>query len=119
MVEQVSTKGIEDTTFLRKEVSEQLIAIEDFLPVQINVWSSYVLRQGSHVSDFHLLRIIDEEPEGLKTLTSDEVELVNFDPEHLSRMRVMYKLNVLASARVVCNIMGVQVRGRTHRELYF
>jgi hypothetical protein len=31
---------------------------------------------------------------------------------------VMYKLNVLASARVVCNIMGVQVRGRTHRELY-
>jgi hypothetical protein len=31
---------------------------------------------------------------------------------------LMYKLNVLASARVVCNIMGVQVRGRTHRELY-
>jgi hypothetical protein len=31
---------------------------------------------------------------------------------------MMYKLNVLASARVVCNIMGVQVRGRTHRELY-
>jgi hypothetical protein len=29
---------------------------------------------------------------------------------------LMYKLNVLASARVVCNIMGVQVRGRSHRE---
>jgi hypothetical protein len=33
--------------------------------------------------------------------------------------KVMYKLNVLASARVVCNIMVLQVRGRTHRELYF
>jgi hypothetical protein len=32
---------------------------------------------------------------------------------------VMYKLNVLASARIVCNIMVLQVRGRTHRELYF
>jgi hypothetical protein len=30
---------------------------------------------------------------------------------------LMYKLNVLASARVVCNIMGVQVQGRSHREL--
>jgi hypothetical protein len=40
------------------------------------------------------------------------------DKQEFSRA-LMYKLNVLASARVVCNIMGVQVRGRTHRELYF
>jgi hypothetical protein len=36
---------------------------------------------------------------------------------HVKCWIMMYKLNVLASARVVCNIMGVQVRGRSHREL--
>jgi hypothetical protein len=86
MVGQISVKGIEDTTFLGKEILEQLTAIEDFLLVQISVWSSYVSRQGSYVSEFHLLKIIDEEPEGLKTLASDEVKPVNFNPEDLSRI---------------------------------
>ncbi|KAE8098764.1 hypothetical protein FH972_016803 [Carpinus fangiana] len=84
----ISVKVIEDTAFLGKEISEQLTAIEDFLPVQISVWSTAPdYSQGSYVSEFHLLRIIDEEPEGLKTLASDEVEPVNFDPEDLIRMR--------------------------------
>ena len=87
MVKQISVKRIEDTAFIGKVISEQLTAIEDFLPVQISVWSSYVSRQGSYVSEFHLLRIIDEKPKGLKILASDEAKPINFDPEDLSRMR--------------------------------
>jgi hypothetical protein len=44
-------------------------------------------KAGSYVSEFHLLTNIDEEPKGLKTLASDEVKPVNFDPEDLSRMQ--------------------------------
>jgi hypothetical protein len=87
MVGQISVKGIEDTAFLGKEISQQLTAIEDFLPVQISVWSSYVSRQAVMFQSFICSQIIDEEPEGLKTLASDEVKPVNFDPEDLSRMR--------------------------------
>jgi hypothetical protein len=88
MVGQISVKAIEDTHFLGKEISEQLTAMEDFLPAQISVWSTAPdYSQGSYVSEFHLLRIIDEEPEGLKTLASDEVEPLSVDQEDLSRMR--------------------------------
>jgi hypothetical protein len=32
---------------------------------------------------------------------------------------LLYKFIVLASARIICNIIVLQVQGRTHRELYF